>query len=119
MNDNDLEKRLSGLTLARQSDDYRDKGLRAIRHGADTLPSLPSPPFWRRHLPLALSAALVVSVTANVFQLLNDQPPMNGTGAESLVQCNTPAVAAAVATEHPPAFEFSTQQRPLQPQGMC
>lgn len=114
MTDNDLEKRLSALSLARASDDYLDKGLSCVRQEVAMVPG-----FWRRYLPLVLASALVVSVSANIFQLLNNRPPVQATGTEQMAQCNTPATAASPVHDHPTAVEFATQGMSPRSQGMC
>jgi hypothetical protein len=111
MTDDDIEKRLSKLNLARASDTYLDKGVEHVQAGT------PAVRFWQRSLPVVLTSALVLSVTANIFQLVNNRQQINALEADQLVQCNTPAAAASTVTGQ--EMEFATFGNELQPQGMC
>lgn len=106
-----FEKRLASLKLARPSDTYLEKGIELIHAGQ------PVSGFWQRYLPVVLASALVVSVSANVFQLLNNRQQSGTTDREPLAQCNTPAAAATPAPS--PAIEFATYANNPEPTGMC
>lgn len=111
MNEQDLEKRLSRLNLARTPDDFLERGLTHIAS------QQPANSFWQSRMPVVLASALVLSVSANVFQLVNSKDRIQALEAEQLAQCQTPAAAASPVVE--PGFEFATFTNTVEPQGMC
>lgn len=111
MTDDDFEKRLSKLNLGRASDTYLEKGVDIIQAGRLAVS------FWQRSLPVVLTSALVLSVTANIFQLVNNRQQVDALEADQLVQCNTPAAAASSVTGQ--EMEFATFGTEPQPLGMC
>jgi hypothetical protein len=111
MNDHEFEKQLTGLNLAQASGTYLEKGVEVIHTNKHT------GGFWHRGLPYVLNSALVLSVSANVFQLVNNREQAEGPETEQLAQCNTPAAAASPVPHT--SIEIATYEHELQPVGMC
>lgn len=112
-NAQDLDKlatTLGKLALASPPEGFVDRGVQFIN-------AVPATPVWKRRLPLALAAALVVSVSANVFQLVHNRHQLQTLESEQLVQCNTPV--AALPADTTPEVKFITVKHPPNPQGMC
>lgn len=112
MNDHDFEKQLSGLKLVQASDTYLEKGVEAI-HAAQ-----PAGGIWQRSLPYMLASALVLSVSANVFQLVSNREQGEAPESEQLAQCNTPAAAASPVSDNG-SYQFAATDKELHPVGMC
>ena len=113
MNDHEFEKNLSALNLAQASDTYLEKGVEVI-HTANSAGG-----FWQRGLPYVLASALVLSVTANVFQLVSNRQQIGAPESEQLAQCNTSAAAATPVPDTGGEIRFATSGQELQPVGMC
>lgn len=108
--EDDFEKRLSGLRLARHSGGFVSRGQALIRSAAS------APAGWRDRLLPVLTLALVLSVTANAFQLARNNR-LESLETEQLAQCQTPAVASSSAVGQ--GFAIATSDQGLKPLGMC